>query len=237
MGAQCCKDTPDDSSLKMSNTADCEAIMQDSVLGEKSVWNENSKEPITEVPAKGEPNEPEAKPQEAVFIFEHEGIRTPVTFKRSPAGVNFNNSVPVVVDNVFIDGYAESLGVQKNWNLVAIDGQKLQDMSFEVAAAMIQSTLNALPRAKEAHFVFKMDNADETRGVVIKSAPAGFTYNTGMMPITVGSVSDGGQADRLGVKVEWTLKSVDEQELTSLKFEDAASLIRAAMKELPQTDS
>mmetsp|Transcript_55836 Transcript_55836/g.126173 ORF Transcript_55836/g.126173 Transcript_55836/m.126173 type:complete len:236 (+) Transcript_55836:105-812(+) len=235
MGAQCCKGAADNDVLKVSTAAECEEIMQSSVLDEKppaSAWDGRK-----ESHEKEEPKEPAAEPQAVVLLFEHEGIQTPVTFKRGPAGLIFNNSMPVIIENVSRNGYAESLGVKHSWTLVAIDGQKLQDMKFEGAVAMIDSALNALPRVKEAHFVFGTDEADETRGVVIKSAPAGFTYNTGMMPITVGSVSDGGQADRLGVKVEWTLKSVDEQELTSLKFEDAASLIRAAMKELPQTDS
>eukprot|EP00404_Azadinium_spinosum_P007460 CAMPEP_0180450158 /NCGR_PEP_ID=MMETSP1036_2-20121128/18095_1 /TAXON_ID=632150 /ORGANISM="Azadinium spinosum, Strain 3D9" /LENGTH=238 /DNA_ID=CAMNT_0022456591 /DNA_START=103 /DNA_END=819 /DNA_ORIENTATION=+ len=237
MGAQCCRDEADQNTLKFSTPAEGEAVMQFVTLDEKPLESDrdgSSKEPIPEVPEK-EPTEPEAEPQEVVLLFDHEGIQTPVTFKRSPTGMIFNNSMPIIIDNVFRDGYAESLGVQKNWNLVAIDGQKLQGMSFEGAVAKMESALKALPRVKEeAHFVFKTKNPDETRGVVITSAPAGFTYNH-CMPITISSVSPGGHADRLGVQANWILSMVNQQDVTCVKFQDAESVIKTAVKELPQT--
>jgi len=66
-------------------------------------------------------------------------------FSHQPLGIQFGNSMPIVVKSVHLGGQAQQLGIQRSWKVHSINGLSLATMSFCEAVKTLAGPVTALP--------------------------------------------------------------------------------------------
>mmetsp|Transcript_76822 Transcript_76822/g.135400 ORF Transcript_76822/g.135400 Transcript_76822/m.135400 type:complete len:133 (-) Transcript_76822:42-440(-) len=87
------------------------------------------------LPAFDKPEEP----ADLVILFKlSDGSFRSMTFSKRPLGLDFNKTVPITMKRVKPNSPAEELGVQRGWEIHAINGISVTHMPFQDAFLMLK---------------------------------------------------------------------------------------------------
>lgn len=155
------------------------------------------------------------------------------TFFHQPLGLDFEKTMPIVIKDVFKNGYAESLGVRVGWEVVDVDWKLLEHKTYEDAWQLLCDASTPLPHGRCVAMSFLT-----TRGArqekTFFHGPFGIEFQAGQSPLVVGEVRSGSHSQSVGVRPSWQVISLNGKSLASMTFQEAHHLVRVAEQTLEE---
>lgn len=163
---------------------------------------------------------------EMVFDKGDGGTQT-IHFTERPLGLTFNEAMPIIVDRV--DQHAAVLGVQVGWIVKEIDGHDITNMTYREAFNILSIGADRLMSSSDLiEFIFGDHNGGTVK--LYAKRPVGLHVNLEGDPIRVYRVE--GYAASRGVQVGWTLKGINNQDVSRLSTGEAAAHFKLGLSSL-----
>jgi len=128
-----------------------------------------------------------------------------------PLGIKHNNVAPIVVREFTVNSYAKNkLPIQKDWKLVAINGEQLNDSTnFKEVSEKLGNYMKELP-LWPLPLDFKLKTG-EVKQLEFTQRPIGVEFER-RTPIRVSDVTPGSPASIAGVQTGWEVTKIGDQD-------------------------
>jgi hypothetical protein len=226
------------------------AIEQEQVESKDLVTDPEPAETVPQAPpAPVEEKAPEAAPASApapaptgptaaIEFLVGGGERKEVIFTEGPLGIVFKQLSPVTVEAVIEGGVADKAGVQKGWIFDKIAGESVEgkdqvstmDALRKVCEPLSKVTDDMPAGAVVVEFVVA---EGRVRRVGFERKPLGITLDSGA-PTLAKAIVPGSVAEKQGVKVGWTLRTIAGISVVNLPYKELLDVVGSSTKDLPQ---
>lgn len=138
------------------------------------------------------------------------GIVNVFYMTKQPLGIEFTSAVPFKVSHFKPDSYAESRGVQVNWEVLRIgNGLVSCDTGLEVLMRYLSDGLSHLPQESKGFRVAFIDTIGNPRIFWFQRWPLGINFsNQAVRPFSVQSFGFNSYAKDRGVQVGWKIVGI-----------------------------
>lgn len=200
-----------------------------------------AKQTLEPEPAAAEPAlEPKSSAKSICIEFNDAGAVKTVEIAEVPLGVTFRNVSPLVVKKIEPNGSGGKAGVQEGWVFTKVGDESLDGMDYIAAVSALKRGLQGLPVAsgqeyfQPGAFVIEFDTGSGAKKVAFTKQPLGFTYGDSV-PVVVSDVTEGGQAQQLGIKQGWSVKAIGTNSVScdNLSFALISDLLTRGQSGLP----
>lgn len=175
--------------------------------------------------------------QSSVAIeFDDGGQARTFNVAKKPLGVVFNGTtVPITVDSVRTSSHGEELGIQKGWALKSVGNEDVSKKEHADVIAILQKYVAPLPNdSKSVNLCFGTSGKDQI--VTVSRKPLGMQFGS-VAPIIVSSVKPRGHSEQVGIKVDWVLKKVGDEDVSNLSYDKAKEVLERRVSDLPTNEN
>jgi hypothetical protein len=195
--------------------------------------------PVVEEQPPAADQENKAPVQNSVAIeFDDGGQARTFNVVKKPLGVVFNGTtVPITVDSVRASSHGEELGIQKGWALKTVGNEDVSKKEHAAVIAILQTYVAPLPNdSKSVNLCFGTSGKDQI--MTVSRKPLGMQIGgNSRMQITVSSVKPRGHSEQVGIKVDWVLKKVGDEDVSNLSYDEAKDVLERRVSELPTNEN